>query len=503
MFIDASTLAPDTVIESDVCVIGAGAAGITIALGLAKHGLDVVLVESGGLTRDPETQRLYEGRTVGAPYALEASRLRYLGGSTNHWGGLCRPLEEADFLPRPWIEHSGWPIRKSHLDPYYEKAFAILDIPYRRRFEDVEQDTEGHPRLLGPRNEVFEPVLWSKSPPTRMGEKYRDEVARSSRIRCYLHANAVELVPEPSGRAVRQLRAKSLAGHAWTFSARRYVLCAGGIESARLLLLSDAVVPDGIGNGHGLVGRFFLEHPNQFVGRMVVASPPGRAAFQEEYVQERARDPRSGIWDLFFGFAARATVRQTHRLLGCSVNAFPADPNLDAGAAAVGELVTNPLGTAHADRPSRIYRLGVVAEQRPNPESRVLLTTERDALGQRKVAVDLRLTSLDVRSIDKSLRLFAIELARCGSGRAQLDAFDPSSPMTLVGHHMGTTRMADDPRRGVTDADGRIHGVDNLYVAGSSLFPTAGFANPTVTIVALALRLVEHLAVRGPAVPDV
>ena len=489
MIIDGYALDDGAAFASDVCVIGAGAAGITLALALAKLGLTVNLLESGGFGPEPETQRLYDGPNIGTPYSPAASRLRFFGGSTNHWGGLCHRLDEMDFLPRPWIEHSGWPIRKAELDPYYDQALGVLEIPPRHDFAEVEGDTDVHPRLLGPQNELFEPVLWLKSPPTRMGKRYRPDIADSAQIRCYLHTNAVEIVPNPAANAVVRVNAKTLVGKQLTFSARQFVVSAGVIENARLLLLSDTVVPHGIGNRSDLVGRYFMEHLSYFVGRMTVTSPPGTQSFQEEYVQQRSKQDLAGVCDFFFGFGLARAPRERHRLLGFSVNALPPAPSGDATAGAVEELVTSP----HQGKPVRSYSLGVIAERAPNPNSRVFLSDERDALGSRKIVVDIQPSPCDRRSAHKGLRLFALELARSGHGRAQLQEADESQLLFLMGHHMGTTRMADDPARGVADRNGRVHGMSNLYLAGSSLFVTGGFANPTLTIIALALRQAEHI----------
>lgn len=502
MLIDANDVGDATLVQSDVCVIGAGAAGITLALALAGPGLEVVLVESGGLEHEAETHTLQEAVNLDARYPVAASRSRFFGGSTNHWGGLCLPLDADDFLPHAWVADSGWPLRKPDLEPYYEKALPILDIPRAYRLSDVRADEETHPPLLGPANAFFEPLVWLKSPPTRMGAKYREEVKQSGHVRCFLHVTATELVPTRDGSHVERVEARTFGGRHLRFAARQYVLSAGGIENARLLLLSDSVVPRGLGNQHDLVGRYFMDHLNQVVGSIAVVSPRGLPSFQEEHLVER-RLP--GVERSQFGFATTARLRAEHRLLACSLNAAPAGEP-DPTAAAIEELLIGPAGGSAAEGPPRAarhYALYTVAEQAPSPTSRVFLSHERDALGQRKIAVDLRVTPADARSVQRSLELFGLELARTGHGRLRVrDVGDVWH--LLAGHHMGTTRMADDPRRGVTDRNGKVHGVANLYVAGSSLFPTGGFANPTLTIIALTLRQAEQLRSAGvPRASDV
>ena len=498
MFIDADTAEDGSVFVGDVCIIGAGAAGITLARELGAAGLDVCLLESGGIDPELETEKLSLGTNAGDPYPLEGSRVRRFGGSTNHWGGLSGTLEAADFTQRPWIKHSGWPITLNDLEPYYGRALGILDIPRRYSFAELERDVELYPRLLGPDSKTFEPVLRLQSPPTRMGVKYMEEIARSARIRCYLHANAIELVPGEHGRTVERLSAATLKGRRFTFRARHYALCTGGVENARILLLSNSVVKTGLGNDNDLVGRFFMDHFNLGVGEMIVAPPPGAKGFQESHVHSRALSSGlSGVAD-WITIATTPQARARLKLLGYSVN-IPQLHQPDPGDSDVAELVTNPTGQPTNVAPSpaaQRYPLFVFAEQAPNPNSRVLLSGEKDALGCRKIAIAWHPLPEDLRSIRQSSEQFALDVAQAGHGRVKLDEL--AGPwLGGGGHHQGTTRMADDPKRGVTDRHGKVHGIANLHVAGGSLFPTGGFMSPTLTIVALALRLADRLRVLG------
>jgi choline dehydrogenase-like flavoprotein len=499
MLIDANEVEDGALVRTDLCVIGAGAAGITLARALAGPELDVVLVESGGLTREAESDALQEAVNLDARYPIAASRSRVFGGSTSHWGGLCLPLDADDFRPHSWVADSGWPLQRADLEPYYAQALPIIDLPRIYRAADVRVDEEMHPPLLGAADAAFVPLVWLKSPPTRMGTKYRDEVTRSDHLRCYVHATASELIPSRYGNRIERLEVRTLGGRGVRVVARDYVLAAGGIENARLLLLSDSVLDRGIGNQHDLVGRCFMDHLNQVVGAMTLVSSGGSTSFQEEHVMERRLH---GVDASQFGFATTAALRAEHRLLACSLNAVPSQEP-DPSAAAVEDLLAGPGGGASEGvRTGRRYVLYTVAEQTPNRESRVFLRPERDPLGLRKVAVDLRITPADTRSVRRSLELFGSALARTGHGRVRIRDVDDAAWHVLAGHHMGTTRMADDPGRGVTDRDGKVHGVANLHVAGSSLFPTGGFANPTLTIVALALRQAARLRAGAPRAPE-
>jgi len=516
MFVDANALPAGAHTAADVCIVGAGAAGITLARTLARYGVTTALLESGGLTPDVDTQRLYDvvnadsrywfqNDTTG-DYVFSTLRLRYFGGSTNHWAGTCRPLDAEDFMPRPWVEHSGWPITRADLDTYYPEAMAILDLPpllHGLSYEDLVGNPVRPPRLL-PGNGEFTPLAWFVSPPTRMNEKYRGEIGANDRIRCILHANATDIGTDANGTHVNRIRVSTLAGRTSTVTAKAYVLCTGGIENARLLLLSDSVVPGGIGNRHDLVGRYLMEHPSTPFPWLALRSPDGAEQYLEEEVSQRSGLGRlPSIKSDFIGFATTPAFRRKHRLLACSINAMRAtDSDLEQVPDAIRTLL-NASPRASGARPLRLYRIMVLAEQAPNPNSRVTLGTELDALGQRKTVVALECLDIDRRNVKITLAHFARAVGALGRGRLQVVESEPTL-LAGGGHDMGTTRMADDPRRGVTDRHARVHGVDNLYVAGSSLFPTVGFANPTLTLVALTLRLADRLkevlpSMAGPA----
>jgi choline dehydrogenase-like flavoprotein len=500
--LDANALEPGARIDADVCIIGAGASGITLARALAGDGIEVALLESGGMDFESDTQKLADVINRQPQYVFEGMRLRYFGGSTNHWGGWCRPLDEMDFRERPWVRDSGWPITRADLDPYYPKALSILDVPprlYGATLPQVADDIKHKPSVLGADHPDFRPLVWLRSAPTRMRTKYGDDIRANPRIRCFLHANAMELMADANGAHVLCLKVRTLAGRESTCIAKLYVLCAGGIENARLLLLSDSVVAGGLGNRHDLVGRYLMEHTSTPApGWLVLAPPRGSERFQEEDLCHRSRDGRlPGVNAELFGFAARPAFQRTHKLLGCSINALGA-PVTDAEAlpGAIRDLVGSRHGpsaspSAAAQLP-RAYRILVLAEHAPNPNSRVSLSSERDTLGQRKTVVDVQFQEQDRRSIRESLECFARAVGASGHGRVQLndgELFYGGGG----GHDMGTTRMADDPRHGVTDRHGKVHGVDNLFLAGSSLFSTSGSANPTLTLVALTLRIADRL----------
>lgn len=454
----------------DVCVIGAGPAGITLARRLAARGRDVALMEAGPLDYSEESQAIYRGENVGLDYfPLDLPRLRYFGGASNHWAGWCRALEAHDFEPKPFNPLSGWPIRQADLDPYRADADAILDLP----------PTEAAPDLpvRGERDD-FRRIQFRWSPPTHFPTKFGDELKGSARILLAVNANLVDLRLDEAGTAVTEARFRSFAPEDEGFAvrARGYCLCAGGIENARLLLNFRTQAPDGIGNAHGLVGRFFCEHPHFVLADLALAELPPEIEF----------------------YAPTRAFIQARRTLNFGLRLEPGPP--------VGSPCSASAPCPPADLRARfpaVGRIRIAHEQALNPHSRVLLGPELDALGMRRVRLDWRLTDLDLHTMRASVMAFAKHLAAEDVGRARIRDWlleerveVPGTAEDEVGgkHHMCTTRMADDPRRGVVDADCRVHGMRNLHVAGSSVFATGGHANPTYTLVQLALRLGDHLA---------
>jgi choline dehydrogenase-like flavoprotein len=513
MFLDAREMPDDAVLEADVVVVGAGAAGIALATGLESHGQDVLLLESGGFEPEAGVQGLYDPLSTGAPYPVPTCRLRYFGGTLNHWGGTCRPLDAFEFESHDWVPDSGWPLGRAELDPFYERAAPVLGIPHPRfAFDASERGAQGLSPLLGGSAD-FEPVVWRRTQPeaTRIGETRRQAIRESRRIRCVLHANAREIALGDGSDAVRELRARTLTGRGLRARGRHFVLACGAIENARLLLDSDGQRPAGIGNGNDLVGRYFADHGFQLMGWVLISNSPDRWLREERFMRSL---PAPGLRRDDSGFASTPAFRRRLRTHGFSMIAGPFDRIDAAGpnAAGVRDLTRGPDGMRVArpktqpgqtpDRATRLLGLLGVVEQSPNRESRISLSRERNALGARRSAIHHALREEDWRSLRESARHFGVAVARAGHGRVRLDEIDPTRWIHGGGgHHSGTTRMSDDPKRGVTDRNARVHETANLYVAGSSLFPTAGYAHPTFTIVALALRLADHLAKRTGSAP--
>jgi choline dehydrogenase-like flavoprotein len=469
----------ESVVEADVCVVGAGPAGITLALSLAELGHEVVLLEGGGLAPPgPDELDLYAGKVSGRQYPLRASRLRYFGGTTGHWGGWCRPLDEIDFASKPHIPFSGWPIGRSELIPWYAQAHEWLEIPASDYFEVQTPPFASNllPSTLGLITRYFR-----FSPPTRYGTTYRERVVEHSRIRCYLGANVTALERSGEGR-IKSVIAHSLRGKRLEVRPRFVVLGMGGIENARFLLNTDERKDAAIGNHSDWLGRGFMDHPGWSPGTVISQE---NLAYHQFTHEDHMVMPVLGIAD---------DVLMSEPLVNCCGILHPV--SFDDGIEK--DYFRNPwvgsLGTAGE---VASYRLQLIFEPSPCRESRVEVADERDALGLRRTRLHWTFNDYDFDMLKRSIRLINAYLGQTGTGRLKLTKpVDDSNVRDRIGtglHHMGTTRMSADPADGVVDADCRVHGFDNLFVAGSSVFPTVGFSNPTLTIVALACRMADTI----------
>src|ERR1041384_2688082 len=496
MHSDARTLPNGSLIEGDLCIVGAGAAGITMALEWIGSPHKVLLLEGGGFDYDPAMQDLYRGENVGLPYyPLHAARLHYFGGTTGHWAGFCSTFDGIDFEKREWVPHSGWPIRRDELDRFYARAQPVLELgPYPYDATDWQRrDSTMAPLPLDPR--AVWTKMWQFSPPTRFGARYRDEIVGAGNVHLYTHANVCELETNEAVNAVAGLRVRTLDGKEHRVRAKRYVLACCSIQNARLLLVSK------LGAANDNVGRFFMEHIEMPCGHLALA--PSHVRYMKMYALEFGKTKARGE------MALSEAVQREHRILNGTVSLEPggledvakstfewAPPDVVASMRmwTAGED-TSPAAVSDA----RFFHLFTRLEQAPNPLSRVTLSAERDALGMPRARLDWRLTDLERRSFRVIYDVVGRELGGSGAGRVRLLDWvrreDGSWPSNLSGgwHHMGTTRMHESPKDGVVDPNCRVHGLANLYVAGASVYPTAGAANPTLTLVALSLRLSDHL----------
>ncbi len=273
MHADSRELDDGSILEGDICIIGAGAAGISMALEWIDTPHKVLLLEAGGFEYDAQSQDLYRGDNVGEPYfPLNAARLRYFGGTTGHWAGFCAPLDPIDFQNRTWVPHSSWPISREDLDPYYARAQPLIELgPYEYGADYWESQDPAVRRL--PLGDTFWTKMWQFSPPTRFGKTYRDTIVNSSNVHLYTHATVCELAANENVTALQELRVRTLDGKKHRARARNYVMACGAIQNARLLLVSNQQASGGIGNDNDQVGRHFMEHIEIPGANLVLADP--------------------------------------------------------------------------------------------------------------------------------------------------------------------------------------------------------------------------------------
>ncbi len=539
MITNAKTLTLGETIEVDLLIIGAGPAGITIAKQFAGTSVRVIVLESGGESYDYAAQDLNRGVITGIhAEPLDASRLRLLGGTSNHWAGWCRPFEKEDFEAREDWPESGWPISKADLNPYYDGATELCQLP-RKSFDDLDYwKSQSGGKLLDKLNLNDKRLLTSIfqiSPPTRFGETYRQDLEQAKNIRVILNATVLELLQSNDSSAqssIKKLsgaRASTLEGKQFIVNAHSIVMAVGGVETSRLLLLSNKIHPDGAGNENDLVGRYFMDHPwLRSIGYLRFSKPNTYwpLYFDQTKVSNTrifgtlTPSPELKSAKHIGGFrlwlqpsktsslgidSARSIIQglqhgQLTDDLGEHIANMYSDADTIADAAYKTLFQVRKSPFAHKPIPSDPYLgafIDLNTEQQPNPDSRLTLDTTLDSFGQRSIKLDWRLTDTDWKTATTALNVAAQEFGRINAGRVHnpLEGDKPNWPHLITSsyHHMGGARMANNPKRGVVDADCRVHSIDNLYIAGSAVFPTSGYANPTLTIVALSLKLAAHL----------
>jgi choline dehydrogenase-like flavoprotein len=505
----------------DLCIVGAGAAGITLAIELEATGLRVCLLEAGGSVYEAETQRLFDGEVVGQRYPmLRDTRVGALGGSTTVWAGWCRPLEALDFEPRDWCDAGGWPFGLDELRPYYARAHEICGLAAFDYDPEHWAGVLGSHRIL-PGDPIFSNEIFHVQV-QNFGRRYRERLERSKTIDLVLHAPVTRARLEDAACTAVEIR--TLGGHDVAIRADRFVLAAGGVENPRLLLLS-AAEPAGVpGNAGGLVGRYFTDHSYVDPGTLVFREPESLAFYQlrpvapsreassvrgvltlRREVVERERlmnanfffHPRYEAHRVFATEEVKAFLQLWNKFKQRNVPgaAWPYAREAVRAPHRLAVAMARKLTVRHG--PARRWRMRAAFETGFRYDNRVMLSDERDRLGRRRVRIEWRIGEADVENMRHVTHLFDQAVRQAGVGH--LERAFPDAPaawrqaLEAGKHHMGTTRMHVASRHGVVDENSRVHGTSNLFVTGSSVFPSGGYANPTLTIVALAARLGDHL----------
>jgi choline dehydrogenase-like flavoprotein len=529
-FIDLNEFADAGLIETDLCIVGSGPAGASIAKEFAGTKIQVLILEGGGLEQTSADQALYEVENVGATRTVPGDRVRnrIIGGSSLTWAGRCASFDDIDFEFRAWVPHSGWPIALRDIQPYLDRSRKYLGIGPNIYDDRLWKELGISP----PRPQIDQGFVksqfWQYSryrhnppEPTRFSRTLAE--LNTPNVRLLMHANITHINTSEDGKRIEALEVRTLRGRRAEVKARAIVLACGGLENARLLLASNKTVRTGVGNSHDLVGRFLMDHPGCSLGWI----DPSRRSFP---IQRRfanyVLNHEGGKNKYAFGLMLDPEIQKKEQLLNCA--AFLEAPSGDESWSALRRLVrpgTEQRRTSIARDVSvvignlpvllgNVYRLIArgegpilrtddlslycLVEQTPDPSSRVTLAQRTDALGVPLLRIDWRIGDLERRSVVRLSELIGLQFRRAGlpehlPNQQLLEHANWRSQFIDRAHPSGTTRMSDSPKQGVVDRNCKVHGVAGLYIAGSSVFPTAGHANPTLMIVALAIRLADRL----------
>lgn len=554
MLIESPGIVHDSCVTTDICIIGSGPAGITLARELMGQASHVCLLDSGSKESNVKAQDLSVGHTIGEPFlSLQATRNRQFGGNSNVWsiktgrdenrqwtiGVRYVPLSDIDFQEREWVPHSGWPISREELVPYYERAQRVADsgpFAYEPEFWAAPPI---QPVDFGEHS--FQSVVYQFGRRNVFYEDYYEELKAAPNVDIHLDATVVELEMSEDNTCIQKVQVKSLTGKTYWVEAKVFVLATGGIEVARLMLASTKTRASGVGNENDLVGRFFMDHPLVDAGRLYPANPQDfqKAAFYD--LRKVNGHPVMGH------LMPSNTLMAEHHLLNTAIVLFPRPkPRQTQAILALKELVEQgylkrPV-PAHwskilgglikvaggmdyvleaiylakqfdqsllhgfgrggwAEQPQihgrfQSFEVLLATEQAPDPNNRVQLGSDRDALGMPRVELNWHWGQANIDSVRRTQDLLASAVEQAGLGKMvpfRRDGQPYLSGPAGLAHHLGTTRMSSHPSQGVVNENCQVHSVPNLYVASSAVFPTGGYANPTLTILALSLRLADHL----------
>ena len=514
-FIDANDENLASKLQTSVCIVGAGAAGITLARNLTGVD-DVLLIESGDFEIDGRTQALYSGSNIGLPYFdLLGCRLRYFGGTTNHWGGYCRANDPIDYQGREEMAIPKWPIDEKNLAPYIDQAAKLLGLSPDFYNPEPLLKANGAPteELLELVSSDLYTKIFQLSKRVRFAQIYRDELSRQNNLRVCLNLNAVHIQLSSDVSRVSSIQCKTLRGKTITVEAKEFILASHAIENARLLLNSNDVYQEGIGNQHDHVGRYFMDHVHISASKLI-PSDKFPDLYNRKYLSRLNLNANLSFTDAYL---RKTGILQYY----CRFNPVYTDDEVVNSLSDIKNNIMEPFSkelfddiktvvnnlTMAADYASsrygfsqpkpQYYSLDHRIEQAPNPDSRVVISKTKDALGVPQADLQWRLNEYDYRTFKVGHEKIIKELSALGLGRFITEEITPELVDERASghyHHIGTTKMSAHPIDGVVDPNCKVHNLNNLYVAGSSIFPTAGYSGPTMMIVAFAIRLAEHLS---------
>ena len=520
--IDGNKLDKDSEEQADVCIVGGGVAGIVLANELKSVVGKVVLLEAGGVSYSQESQDLYQGETTGIFPNPNYSRLRFLGGSSNHWQNNTSPFDPIDFEQRDWIPDSGWPIQYKDVEPYYKRAAQYVGTGVDGYQTDHWQKQLQHRDLFSESTNIRSQIAKMAIPPVRFFHRYGQELQATDNLLIYTNMNMVDLEYQRSQQRVTAVTASSYQGIKLKVKAKIFVMCLGGLENARLLLHFNDKYDNQLGNQGGSVGRYLMEHPT-IRAIHIYPEKNSRFDFYQNYVEttryikaflsltENALTTH-GSTNLRIPlltaseFELAGGVSSTHMLMD-SFDSGQLPDNVSTHLLNILsdiDMVAEGIARKHFD--AKLFdsadQFGgflpaMMIEQTPDRENRIQLSGQQDVFGLKKMSINYRITESDKHRAWVSLKVLAKEFGALGLGRVKLNQeFSEriwGSQLGFSSHHMGTTRMSSGPEQGVVDASSKVFGTNNFYVAGSSVFTTGSHVPPTLTICALSIRLAEHI----------
>lgn len=458
----------------DACIIGTGPAGVSVALGLESKGQRILLLEAGDTEFTEKSQSHYRGAIIGDKYfGLDVCRLRYLGGSSNHWAGKCRTLDEVDFQAKNGFPATEWPIAKKDIDPYLEKASEILGLPEIPADSKLETDE-------------LKSISFVQPPPVNFKLKYSQYLHDSDSILLATNANVTSFTPNYN--TVKTVNIRCCNGSAVKIQARRYILATGGIENSRLLLWSNFLANGELIKNARTLGRYWMEHPHAYVCDAFINANTKSTV-----------DPH-----IITSYSPTNALMKSKKVLNCGLNITPI-PNYEGTqkmiqdlmciAPRVGNWASYKLKKGHLCG-AKVY---AASEQEPVIDNRIELSEEKDKLDVPRTNLFWKKNENDLRTCRIATEALGRYISSNNLGRLHLNKWlrnDEGFPdKTVIGghHHLGGTRMASSPEQGIVDKNCKVHGMNNLFIAGSSVFPSGGHANPTLPIVQMALRLAHYL----------
>jgi choline dehydrogenase-like flavoprotein len=546
---DLRTLSHNTHLTADIVIVGGGPAGLSIARELAHTKLHVLVVDSGGFHYDAETEGLNAVENIGQPvlppqvqrvgrgYSGDLAwlndipafelRNRLLGGSTHTWVGKCAAFDDMDFAARAWLPNTGWPIGRRELQPALDRAADLLNLGPNVYDEKLFTLLRSPPAELGIDRDLLRPFFWQFSHELHQrGEPMRFihlvHQIKGTNVDFLTHATTTDIKLDNHGRRATAIEVRSMEGKRAVIVAKTIVLCAGGVENARLLLASNSQMQTGIGNGRDVVGRYMVDHPRTSLASVTGADiepiarhfnfyglvHDGRTQFYlrglslSPEIQAREELTNCATYPVQIHaaddpwMALKRLLRGSRQGLGADVGTvIRSAPMVAAG---IYERLLRKRGLPHR---SIELRFDAMAEQQLDRDSRVTLSDKRDRFGTPLPRVDWKIGATETLSMKRLARLLSDEFARVGLPRPRLADWiaaddDSKAAFMDMAHPSSTTRMGTDPTASVVDTNSMVHGIDGLFVAGSSVFPTGGHANPTLMVLTLAIRLADHLKTR-------